>query len=524
MNFIFLMLHVLFIALVFFSALYIYKNSNSKLNLLIINKFVLLFIEFISFLVFIILCFKQINLILYKNDFNILLLLLISIVGGLLILYIGNLVFIFRNRIEMLFVILFIPLGISFVFFILPDYVPDEPAHFQRAYAVSNFIFDSSLDVSINSDYEIKKFADYSKIFSHIYLEQNPTFNMYHEACSYNFMAYIFPAAGLLIGRFLCLSLYTSYYLGRMMNVVLTIIFGYNTIKLAPKGKMLFFVLYFNPMYIHLSASYSADVVVLGLSFYMISKWLYLNQKEEIEYRDIIEIISSIFLIFVLKIAYLPIFGVYFSLIPKLLKMEKKKWLCLLGCLLLGILYILISKKLGENAATSAAQEKYYLEANVDSNKQIAFLIENPKNLLIMYINTFRVKIVYYFETFVSRLCWLEVFINKISLFGYYVILLITTCKENIIENKYQRIWLLFLGFIIAAVVVLGLYLYFTPVSWLTSEGVQGRYFIPCALLFLIAISNSLFNKERRINNLFIFCSVLIVNILVMKDLLLYFA
>ena len=55
----------------------------------------------------------------------------------------------------------------------------------------------------------------------------------------------------------------------------------------------------------------------------------------------------------------------------------------------------------------------------------------------------------------------------------------------------------------------------------MTSEGVQGRYFIPCSVLFLLAISNGLLKKFD--SNILFTVSVFIINILVANDILMYF-
>ena len=130
-------------------------------------------------------------------------------------------------------------------------------------------------------------------------------------------------------------------------------------------------------------------------------------------------------------------------------------------------------------------------------------------------------ELLYYFDNFINRLGWLQIFINEFSFVFYYIILFLAAFVENTKLNIKNRIWFAVIGIVISVLVVMGLYLYFTPVGWMTSEGVQGRYFIPCSVLFLLAISNGLLKKLD--NNILFTVSVFVINILVANDIFMYF-
>ena len=166
-------------------------------------------------------------------------------------------------------------------------------------------------------------------------------------------------------------------------------------------------------------------------------------------------------------------------------------------------------------------KKEYYEAANVDGTRQLEFLLSDKLNILRVLKVTFVTKIFYYFDNFINRLGWLTIFINKFSFVFYYVILVLALFVEDAKLNIKYRIWFVVIGGIISILVVMGLYLYFTPVGWMTSEGVQGRYFIPCAALFLVALSNGLLKKFD--NNLLFAVSVFVINILVANDILMFF-
>ena len=70
-----------------------------------------------------------------------------------------------KDRIDLLFVLFMIPIGISFMFVMLPDYVPDEQSHFQRAYLISNLNIKTIKEVYIDSDYGIQKLKSEPNLF-----------------------------------------------------------------------------------------------------------------------------------------------------------------------------------------------------------------------------------------------------------------------------------------------------------------------------------------------------------------------
>lgn len=489
-----------------------------------IKKVFLYFVEWILYLCVIYFFLNFLTIYYYQNIFSISSLIFLVVFISVFVLYFLILFDKNKSSINNLFVLFAIPVGLTFLFFVLPDFVPDEPSHFQRAYSVSNFNLTSSIHVMIDSDYAAKKLTNYSQILPSIYFTTGPVqLEQFHEACSYNFILYIFPALAINIGKLINLSLYGCYYLGRMANLILYIVFGYASIKITPKLKWMFFVFLFNPMLLHLAGSYSSDVIIDGVCVLSLAYFLYLYfDKETIDTKDIVIVISMIFIMLIAKYAFLPLFGIYFLVIPKLIKISKKQWCFLALCMCCGIAFYFLHKYLASFGDTIPSQEVYYIANNVNASEQIKYLLSNPMNIVMMYARTFRQDIGYYFENFVSKLGWLEIDINMISYYLFYIVLFISTCLEKVKLSIGTRIWFLALALMLAAIIVLGLYLYWAPVGWPVSAGVQGRYFVPCALLFLTILSNGIL-KHFKYKKELITLSILIIDVLALKDILVYF-
>ena len=438
-----------------------------------IKKVFLYFVEWILYLCVIYFFLNFLTIYYYQNIFSICSLIFLVFFISVFVLYFLILFDKNKSSINNLFVLFAIPVGLTFLFFVLPDFVPDEPSHFQRAYSVSNFNLTSSIHVMIDSDYAAKKLTNYSQILPSIYFTTGPVqLEQFHEACSYNFILYIFPALAINIGKLINLSLYGCYYLGRMANLILYIVFGYASIKITPKLKWMFFVFLFNPMLLHLAGSYSSDVIIDGVCVLSLAYFLYLYfDKETIDTKDIVIVISMIFIMLIAKYAFLPLFGIYFLVIPKLIKISKKQWAILVICICFGMSFYLLHTYLASFGETIPSQEVYYTSNNVNASEQINYLLSNPTNIVTMYARTFYQEIDYYFENFVSKLGWLEIDINAISYYLFYIILFFTICLEKVKLSIGNRIWFFILALIVAAIIVLGLYLYWAPVGWPVSSG-----------------------------------------------------
>ncbi len=489
-----------------------------------IKKVFLYIVEWILYLCVIYFFLNFLTIYYYQNIFSISSLIFLVVFISAFVLYFLILFEKNKSSIHNLFVLFAIPVGLTFLFFVLPDFVPDEPSHFQRAYSVSNFNLTSSIHVMIDSDYAAKKLTNYSQILSSIYFTTGPVqLEQFHEACSYNFILYIFPALAINIGKLIKLSLYGCYYLGRMANLILYISFGYASIKVTPKLKWMFFAFLFNPMLLHLAGSYSSDVIIDGVCVLSLAYFMHLYfDKVTINNKDIIIVISMIFVMLIAKYAFLPLFGIYFLVIPKLIKISKKQWCFLALCVCCGMGFYFLHKYLASFGETIPSQEVYYVSNNVNASEQIKYLLSNPMNIVMMYARTFRQDIGYYFENFVSKLGWLEIDINMISYYLFYIALFVSTCFERVKLSIGTRIWFLFLALMLAAIIVLGLYLYWAPVGWPVSAGVQGRYFVPCALLLLTILSNGILKRFKYKKEL-ITISILIIDVLALKDILVYF-
>ena len=110
----------------------------------------------------------------YDCTFNIFYWVVGNIAGSIWLIYLIQMYRTFQDRLDLVFALVMIPVGIAFTFFMLPDYVPDEQAHFQRAYLVSNLNLKPLTNVSIDAEFGVRKLSDYKKIFTYCHFNFRP--------------------------------------------------------------------------------------------------------------------------------------------------------------------------------------------------------------------------------------------------------------------------------------------------------------------------------------------------------------
>lgn len=426
----------------------------------------------------------------------------------------------YRKRTEIMFLTYMIPVGIVYMFLLYPDFIPDEFCHFMRAFKTSMLDLSPSGTGAVYGEYVNRSIGNVHDLLKSFYFGADTTLNVkFDAACSYNFIIYIIPALGLFIGRILHFSIYISYYLGRIFNFSLFLFFGYEAIKITPKFKWLFFVFYFNPMMIQLGISYSCDIWVNSFCVLAVAYFFYLYEKDQIDVRDIYVVMGMIAAVLIAKYVYFTVFGIYIILIPKLLRMPHKNWLHF-GIGAAGALCLFFfSMKYTSLGGQIPSIEDYVETMGVDAGKQISWLLENPFRIIHMYGSTLINMMPFYISSFISDLGWLELSINMFSFFGFYILLFTTMCFETEKMHRGQRVWVIIVGLLLCAFIVLGLFLNWTPVGTVVTLGVQGRYFIPAALLLLIGMSNQLLKKIPN-QDLICIAAVIAIQLPVMIDLM----
>lgn len=248
-------------------------------------------------------------------------------------------------------------LGVSMVFGFLmvmvtpPFQVPDEPQHLYRSYQIAElniFKYHDSIPQSLVQLASISnrmKFMAHEKtskkeILALANIKLNPEKLTTTESPNY-IMPYLPQAFGIFIGKLLHLEPLWLFYLGRVFNLLVSVILIFIAIKTTPVLKWLFFLLSIMPMTIYEMSSLSYDALTISLSFLLIATILNyaLNDAKVIRVRDIL----ILFLISIILASAKPpyyIIAFSFLIIPVKKFGSWKKFLLVFGGLAVAIIVV----------------------------------------------------------------------------------------------------------------------------------------------------------------------------------------
>ena len=444
-----------------------------------------------------------------------------------------------RKKVEKMFLTFAFPIGIMYIVFMLPTYTPDAGAHIWKAYEVSNGILltpkenggQTTVPETL-SKYRETVLTKYSVLESAMQTEGACDYTKVTQentpAKTYSFIYYIGYALAFAISRVMSLNMFIALFLARMLNFIIVLAIGYYAIKIIPFGKLLLAVYMLIPMMMQQTTAITVDSLMNAFIILFIAHTLKLAfKKEKLELKEkIVFLILAIF-IGVSKLTYIPMIGI------GLILAKRRKELSIKEKVILGILAMIIClasafilNRLTVGYPTNLSAEKYLNETGVNQSEQIHGIITNPIEFLKMLYNNFKVNGEYYLYSWIGQyMGWLSITFPLPYIYLYIALLFVAIFVEKNVEvlTKWEKLWGIFLAFLMCLLVVTGMYIEYSAVGANTTAGVQGRYFLPIIILALLCIcKKDNYIKIKNPNVVIPLCSLLI-NSLFIKQVILFF-
>lgn len=431
---------------------------------------------------------------------------IISII--LLILLTGAIIYIMTKKelkVHIVFMVLAIIFGVSYLIAGPIQDGSDEVAHFYRVFEVATgqlltqtneegtFVEKNlpssmiELTDSKNADASIKIHDLPEK--SQIELNKNEKIDKEANTGTsvYSPIVYAPQALGMLIGLQLNLKPLIIANLARIFGFVVWLLICTYAIKLIPGKKEFFLVLMLLPASITSAVTLSADTILNAFSFLLIAKVFEVSaRKEKINIKDIIILTISCIIIGQCKMAYLPL--IFISLLIPMDKYKNKKWYFIDNAI------IIASAFFGTWIWDKVAASTHY---GTGIGEQQIWILAHPINYIIVM---FRTAVEYFNHIFFgiaagNSLYQARVHVPEAISFGLMVCLGISLfIKESTNEIKlWKKMLIICIMGGIALLVVTAMYVSATTIvtgkiGTKIIEGIQGRYFIPaialCAMIF----------------------------------------
>ncbi len=441
-------------------------------------------------------------------------------------------------RPEMIFAPIALIFGSLIVFLNPPLQVPDEGSHIYRTFELSELQFANTAKTIPASVFKLDSIANRlrfnpdaktskKEILSLETIKLEPSVRKESMGPDY-IVPYLPQTIGVVIGKMFTSSPWMLMYFGRFFNLIFAILLVFMAIRIAPFSKWIFFLLALMPKTIYLMASLSYDAFIISASFLLIALFLYYAFKaEKIYWKDLLLLLFLWLLLGLCKPPYFMI-GFLFLIIPFRKIKALSKYLLIVPAILVSLALAFGIWKIGgelftpkqtlkteqpsatgpataSNDSLNAAAAQTPGPPMINPKEQVQYIRNNlPTFLKLIVATNFDHMRASMLNNFVGTMGWLDTFLPDTLVNLYLLVLLIAALfiAEESIRFDWKRklfLFLIFIGCILA--IETAMYIYSSYVGQERLFGVQGRYFIPLAPLFLLLFYNSVIST--KLNYLF---------------------
>lgn len=326
-------------------------------------------------------------------------------------------------------------------------------------------------------------------------------------------LAYVPAAIGISAARIFKMTTVPLLYLGRFANLLFFVLMTWLAMRRLPFGKEVLAGVALLPMALHLSASFSYDVMIMGCMFLFTAVCLDLAyRKDKVSWADIVVLMVLMAVAGPCKMVYAAMMGLCL-LIPVRKFGGWGRWA--LAALAVGgawavSMYLVNSQVI----AVYAGGTETYIQWAEEPGYSLTLLLHQPMRLLRMFYQTILWQAEHYHLTMIGAYLGN---LDKVLDVPYPVIVVFTVCLlelafrkpgENLEMSKKQRVWVLVVCAGCAAATMGSMLIAWTPVSSKVINGVQGRYFLPFLPVLLMALKNDtvVLTKNRNRSILYLMC------------------
>ena len=405
-----------------------------------------------------------------------------------------------KIRLENLYLIIAIPIGLLFMFCNPLGKVPDEDMHARKAYAISyGNLFsianeEGRATAKMNPKLEkmvARSVSSYKEARSLIDEDENKPDKLleYSTMALYSPICHMPQGLGMLVSRTFGANIVIQCYFARLFNLSLSIFLMYMAIKIMPFKKIILFVIGSLPITMNEFASMSSDALAISFGIFYISYILWLKSSEGLltKKQKILLVIFSIIMA-LLKIVYVPVVFMLL-LIPKEKYESKGKRRKFLICTIVAAIII--------NLIWLAYCSRFLVEYNpgVNGEKQVVGILKNPLGYVFIMFRTLNT----YAQTFILSLCGEGLGHYNVQtsvLYVFSALMLFTVLffareeTETVEFAVFDKVVCIIIFLAITALIYTSLYVQWTEALKPIILGVQARYFIPIMPLAALIIDN----------------------------------
>jgi uncharacterized membrane protein/Tfp pilus assembly protein PilF len=409
-------------------------------------------------------------------------------------------------RPEWVFLMLALPFGSAFLLLTPPYQVPDEAAHFHRAFEISEGRLLPVKEENQTGDYLPRHVADLAQTFAHLRMHperktsaaeirsavdvdlgDERVFAGFSNTAVYPPLPFAPQALGIALARVFSSSVLVCFYAGRLANLLAATLVFFLSVRVAPLGKWAFVVLALTPMTLFESASLSSDALTNAIAFLLLASFLRCacGPVQELGGADIAILVGLVIALALVKQGYLLLVLGYFLIPPQRLNSRKRYaavFALLLGCeLLVAAAWALIVR----DVYTPVVPGK------IDPQAQLHGMIAHPQDFLRAVVRSSTRDAPGTLREYLGVLGTLDTPLSDWLLVVLGVILVVTALAAfrppGTISGR-QALVALLAALVTYLSLLTVIHLTWDAVGTAKSIDVQGRYYIPLGPLVAVGL------------------------------------
>ena len=421
-------------------------------------------------------------------------------------------------------------MGLCYMFMIPIHYTPDESVHYFKAYQMSNVLLGvkdpNHKQISMRYDDAIFPYKGtyddmgeydvyYTSVFTDLHVDDEHIVMTKEEPYVTQSYPYFLSALAITLGRLLHISTVWTFFMGRFVNLLFFVAFYAYAIKKMPVAKLGLFGMGLLAIVSQQSFSFAQDYMIMSLSMVILALTLHFwyDLPSGWKKSEWAMLVFASACIFPLKnysyflLAILPLILVF-----KYWKKDKKaagKFLLVVGLSflimiawkvyesLVGVQTSVTGSVMGEHIITWANVKGWdiptLLHETFASSRRLLFLI--VARTFMIFGGT------YWVQAMGEGLGWVNVTVPPFMIYVWFflfAIMFLRRKQQKIVFNVKIRIFWALLFLLVAAIVVAGLLLGWTPQIYEYVIGVQGRYFLPVIPCLMFALQTGALTLDEK--------------------------
>jgi uncharacterized membrane protein len=410
-------------------------------------------------------------------------------------------------RLEYVYLVVALLWGLTLVVVMPPFGVPDEPAHFFRAWGMAEGQIFPPRDFKENlpqnvwalqAEFPIGNIGDPAPYvgydagkISSLLGESISSIRVRQVTAipSQNPVAYVPQALGVEVARVTGFSPLGSFYLARLFNLLASIVLVFFAIRAAPFGKLMLLLVALFPVTMSEMASTSPDALMIAGAFFFTGLVLNLSERPAVKDKHMVGLLAVGALLITVKPGYFPLVGLIFLLRPGRFASAKRYAAWVGGTVALVVLVAVLAAVLVPKAAAGQAVLGP-AQAGADAVAQVKHVLAHPLDFVRVLSRTFSANTIGYGYWMVGLLGWLTINVSEVAVFVMFALIVIFMGgfdDEPLVGGRRRSVLLLTWAATMVSMCV-AIYAALSVVGGPTVAGIQGRYFTPMLPLLLLGL------------------------------------